>query len=97
MLGQIEFENYENLAKTMPQKAASAWSGAEIDKLVGAKYIPIAYIGNQPVRGTNHWFVAQMTLFTANPEKRIVTLAINEFNGVFTLIPTSINGINFTV
>lgn len=97
MLGAIEFENFDNLSKTMPQKAASAWSAVDEMKIVGAGYKPIAYIGSQPVRGTNHWFIAQMTLFTANPEKRIVTLAVNEFNGNYTVIPTSINGINFTV
>ena len=95
MLGAIEFEKFEG--GKLPQKAASAWAAVDGMKLVGVGYTPIAYIGSQPVRGTNHWFIAQMTLFTANTEKRIVTLAVNEFNGVYTVVPTSINGVNFTI
>ena len=96
MLGAIEFAKFEGL-KNLPQKAASALSAIEGMKLVGASYEPIAYIGEQSVRGTNHWFIALMTLFTAKTEKRIVTIAVNEFNGTYTVVPTSINGIEFSV
>lgn len=92
MLGKIQFEEFEGLEK-MPQRAASAWSA--LDGICGASYKPLLYVGSQPVKGTNHWFIAEQTLITATMDKNIVALAINEFNGAFTLIPHSINKIDF--
>ena len=96
MFGKIEFENFEGLT-TMPQKAATAWSAFEASGMCGASYKPIAYVGKQQVKGANHWFIAEQTLSTAIPEKHIVTLAINEFNGMFAVIPTSINRVEFNL
>lgn len=87
-LGKIEFENFEGLTK-MPQKAASAWSA--VSGMVGASYKPLVYVGTQQVRGINHWFLAEQTLVTNPPVKHIVTIAINEFNGVYAIVPDSIN------
>ena len=87
MLGAIQFENFEGLTK-MPQEAASAWSAAE--GLVGASFKPLVYVGKQIVRGVNHIFIAEETLITANPTNHIVTMAINEFNGVYAVVPNSI-------
>ena len=94
MFGEIQFAKIEGLTK-MPQKAASAWSAFESSGFVGAGYKPIHYVGEQPVKGTNHWFIAEQTLMTATPEKKIVTIAINEFNGAYAVIPTSINEVKF--
>lgn len=87
MFGKIEFEEFEGLTK-MPQKAASAWSA--VDGIVGASYKPLLYIGEQVARGTNYWFICEQTLVTATPAKHIVTLAINEFNGTYMIVPGSI-------
>lgn len=87
LLGAIQFENFEGLTK-MPQEAASAWSAAE--GLVGASFKPLVYVGKQIVRGVNHIFIAEETLITATPTKKIVTMAINEFNGVYAVVPNSI-------
>lgn len=94
MFGKIEFEKFEGVTK-LPQKAASAWSALESNGLCGASYKPILYVGAQTVKGVNHWFIAEQTLVTATPEKKLVTLAINEFNGIYAVIPTSINAVNF--
>ena len=56
MFGKIELEEFAGLT-SMPQKAASAWSGA-IDGLVGASYKPLLYLGKQVVKGVDHFFVA---------------------------------------
>lgn len=88
MLGKIEFENFEGLTK-MPQKAASAWSAVD-GGLCGASYKPLLYIGTKMVKGVNHWFIAEQTLVTNPPVKHIVTIAINEFNGVYAIVPSSI-------
>ena len=84
MTGAIEFENFTGLT-SMPQKAASAW--AAVEELVGADYLPLLYVGTQVVRGVNHWFIAQVTTSgTANPKKKIVKLAVNEFQGKFEVV-----------
>ena len=91
-VGAIQFENFTGLT-SMPQKAASAWSAVE--KIIGASYKPLLYVGKKLVRGTNHYFIAEQTLSTANPTRRIVKLKINEFNGVFEVVPNSIEEIIF--
>ena len=82
--GAIQFENFTGLT-SMPQKAASAW--AAVEELVGAEYLPLLYVGTQVVRGLNHWFIAQVTTSgTAQPKKKIVKLAVNEFQGKFEVV-----------
>ena len=93
MFGEIEFEKFEGLTH-MPQKAASAWAAVDTG-LVGASYKPLLYVGSQPVKGVNHWFIAEQTLITATPETKIVTIAVNEFNGAYCIIPTSVNTVSF--
>lgn len=87
MLGKIDFENFEGLT-SMPQGAASAWSAVE--GMCGASYKPLVYIGKQQVKGVNHWFIAEQTLITREPVRHIVTIAINEFNGTYAIVPSSI-------
>ena len=87
MLGQIELENFTALTE-MPQKAASAWS--EVDRLVGASFKPILYIGTQIVHGVNHWFLAERTIVALNSDRRLVKLAINELNGKFKFVANSV-------
>lgn len=82
--GEIEVIEQQELTK-MPQKAASAWHGVN-GEIIGASYKTIAYIGGQPVRGVNHIFIAQQTLILANPERHIVLVTINEFNGVYNIV-----------
>lgn len=89
MTGTINLENFAEIK--LPQKAASAWS--VVENLVGATYKPILYVGSQLVNGTNFWFIAEQTLVTANPTRRLVKLAINECNGVTAILPYSIEEI----
>lgn len=91
MFGKIELEKFDGIT-TMPQHAASAWSGA-IEGLVGASYKPLLYLGKQVVRGVNHYFVAEQTLITNPPIRRVVKLVINEFNGEYELVGDSIEDI----
>ena len=64
-------------ACNLPQKAQSAFT-AVTGGLVGAEYMPVLYVGSQQVHGTNHCIIAVQTLITANPEKRLVKMVINE-------------------
>ena len=93
-MGKIEFEKFTGIEK-MPQKAASAWDA--VKELTGANYVPLVYVGTQQVKGLNHWFIAEQTLITASLEKNIVSLAVNEFNGAFTVIPHSIEKFKFEI
>lgn len=88
MFGKIEFENFEGL-HSMPQEAASAWGGVE-GGLCGASYKPLVYIGKQVATGFNYWFIAEETTVTNPPDRHIVTIAINSFNGKYTIVPESI-------
>lgn len=92
MFGQIEIQILTDLTKA-PQHVASAMSVIENSGLTGASYKPLIYCGAQPVRGTNHWFIAEQTLVTATPEKHLVKLAVNEFNGDYALVNKSIERI----
>ena len=90
MFGKIELENFKGLT-TFPQKAASAWSAVE--NLVGAKYVPLIYLGKQIVKGVNYFFIAEQTLMMAEAERNIVILCVNEFNGKFIVVPHSVQKI----
>lgn len=70
----------------MPQKAASAWTDAIEGKLVGATYKPLIYVGTQVVKGVNHVFIAEQTLIVSTPERHIVLVTINEFDGKFSIV-----------
>ena len=86
MFGKIEMEEFKGLT-SMPQKAASAW--AEIEKLLGAKYTPLVYVGSQAVKGVNHWFIVGVETVALKPARKIIAMAINEFNGVYTHVAGS--------
>ena len=89
MFGKIKLEEFKGLTE-MPQKAASAWSGAGFENLVGANYKPLIYCGSQVVKGINHWFIAELTVPYSSEIRKIVLLAINEFDGKYSLVKESI-------
>ena len=89
MVGAIEFNIITDMTK-LPQKVASASSAIENAGLMGASYKPIVFCGTQLVRGTNYFFIAEQTLVTATPTKRVVSLKVNEFQGKFEIVKDSI-------
>lgn len=82
-LGGIEVLEQQELTK-LPQRAASAFS--VVNGLVGAGYKPIAYVGTQIVKGVNHIFLAEQVLTISQPERHIVSLVVNEFDGKFSVV-----------
>lgn len=88
MLGKIELENFAGL-NTMPQRAASAWD-AVMTGLTGIDYKPLIYCGSQIVKGTNYYFVAEMSIPYARPARHIVLLAINEFQEKYEIVKGSV-------
>ena len=91
-LGEVKIVEQKELTE-MPQEAASAWSA--VNEIIGAMYKPIAYVGHQQVKGVNHWFIAEQVMLDAVLDKNIVTLAINEFNGNYKVIPHTITRLEF--
>ncbi len=89
MLGKINFNIITDL-KRLPQKPASAMSLIEKLELKGAGYKPLMYVGDQPVRGTNYWFIAEQIMSTRTAEKHLVWIAVNEFEGKFETVNSSI-------
>lgn len=84
MFGKINYANFTALT-SMPQEAATAWYGG-VKGLVGAEYRPLLYLGNQVVKGINYFFIAEQTLTTNPPIKRVVKVVINEFQGASEII-----------
>lgn len=62
---------------SLPEKVATA-VGELGEKLIGAEYTPIAYLGSQLVNGTNHAVLAEQVLTTGRDTKNIVVLTFNE-------------------
>lgn len=75
MLGAIQLEKFKGLTK-ISQPAASAW--AALDALVGCRYTPLLYLGEQLVSGKVFWFIAERATVTLNPERHVVMLGIYE-------------------
>lgn len=84
MFGAIKVAEQPALKK-FPQKAASAVPilEEELGTLAGASYKIIAYVGTQPVKGTNHIFLLEQLMSTAKAERHIVEVSVNEFQGKF--------------
>lgn len=79
IFGGIKVVEQQELTK-MPQEAATAW--ATVTALVGAKYKPVAYVGDdKSVKGVTHAFIAEQTLVTATPERHIVAVKVNVLDG----------------
>ena len=92
MFGKINLENFDGMTK-MPQKAASAWAGAFGEPTVGASFKPLLYLGDQLVHGTNYYFIAEETLMTRCPIRRVVKLVIFGDGDEYKLLDDSITEI----
>ena len=89
MFGQMNLAQFQGL-KNMPQEAQSAWDavfpttgdGSE-EKLVGAGYKPLLYLGDQLVDGTLHWFIAEQTIPYKYEIRHVIKMAILEKDGEY--------------
>lgn len=69
------------LAETMkpcnlPEKVATGF--AEVTQTVGAKYVPVLYVGTQTVHGVNHMVICKQTLSTEGAEEHLVKMVLNQ-------------------
>lgn len=74
MLGNWNLDEIKSV--NLPQKVASAFT-AITGGLTGAEYMPVLYVGSQPVNGTNYCILAIQTTVLATPIKRLVKMVIN--------------------
>ena len=89
MFGAIELEQFKACA--LPQEYASAWTAVEGQ--LGASFKPLLCLGKQVVKGVNYFFIAEETLVTHPPKRRVIQLTIHGFNGEYELIGESIEEI----
>ena len=70
------WELAEMQAAPLPEKVASAFSEVT-SSLIGAKYVPVLYCGQQIVHGSNHMLICEQTISAKDAPKHIVTMVIN--------------------
>ena len=81
--GAIEFTKMKTCI--LPQVLNNAFYEVT-SKLMGAKYVPVLYVGSQIVHGTNYYLIAEQTLMNANKTKHIVKMVINVNEGGNSLV-----------
>ena len=84
LLGGYEFEDFTKNKQNLPPKAETAW--AVVEGITDAKFTLIKYCGKQLVRGTNYLFIAEKSTLSLNPQKSILKIVVNEFQGEFELV-----------
>ena len=87
MFGKVQLAEFQELT-TLPQKAASALG--VLNELVGAEYKPVMYVGTQVTQGTNYIFICEIKTISLIEDRKLVSLAINEFNNKYSLVMGSI-------
>ena len=85
MFGTFQLENFK--ACELNQEAASAWSAVE--GIVGCGYVPLLYVGKQVGRGIDYVFVAEQTILSNPPVRRVVSFTVNCLNGNYELVNES--------
>ena len=63
----------------LPQQLATGFS-AVTQGMVGAKYVPLLYVGTQVVHGTNHMLICKQTLVVPGAPQHLVKMVLNQIN-----------------
>lgn len=61
----------------LPQKVATGFSQVT-EAMVGAKYVPVLYVGTQVVHGVNHMLICKQTLAALNAPEHLVKMVLNQ-------------------
>ena len=69
----------------LPEAVATAFSQVTTN-MVGARYIPVLYCGEQLVNGMNYMIICKQILVTNPPVEHIVAMVINCNNNVSSII-----------
>ena len=57
---------------------------------LGAKFVPLKFLADQPVHGTNYYYIAERTIPYSTPITNYVRLAIYEHNGEYEFLEESV-------
>ena len=61
----------------LPEKVASGFS--EVTQgMIGAKYMPVLYVGSQVVHGMNHMIICKQTLAVQGATEHLVKMVLNQ-------------------
>lgn len=71
------WELAEMLACSLPEKVASGFSEVT-HAMVGAKYVPVLYVGTQVVHGMNHMIICKQTLAVQGAAEHLVNMVLNQ-------------------
>lgn len=69
----------------LPEKVATAFAGAT-ESLLGAKYVPVLYCGEQPVHGVNYMIICEQTLAAQGAPKHIVKMVVNSSEQGYSIV-----------
>ena len=61
----------------LPQKVATGF-GEVTQNMVGAKYVPVLYVGTQVVHGINHMLICKQTLAAKGAPEHLVKMVLNQ-------------------
>lgn len=61
----------------LPEKVASGFSEVTL-AMVGARYIPVLYVGSQVVHGMNHMIICKQTLAVQGATEHLVKMVLNQ-------------------
>ena len=89
LYGKVQLFDFEECVD-YPQELASAASAISSEELCGAKYKVILPLAVQVVQGVNYIFLVEESFSSTPPARRLITLAVNSFEGKFTLVKESI-------
>ena len=62
---------------SMPEKVASGFTEVT-HALVGAKYVPVLYVGKQVVHGMNYMIICKQTLAVQGATEHLVNMVLNQ-------------------
>ena len=79
LLGGWKIASFNGVKCNFEQGAASAWAAFDGSGFTGASYRPLLYCGDQVANGVNWGFIAEQTFITAETERHVVKLIINEY------------------
>ena len=60
----------------LPHQVAIGFTQAT-EALVGARYLPVLYVGSQNVHGTNYMLICKQTLAAKDAPEHLVTMVLN--------------------
>lgn len=83
MVGAWKIEKMQ--AAKLPEIVATGFAAVTSD-MVGASYLPVLYVGEQVVRGTNYMIICKQTLSDKSSAEHIVKMVINLFENTWSIV-----------